>query len=247
MDYFPNDDGVVRWGDYTGITRKQNAGSPEVWLAGHYGKWDTGFLSGAFHSWIAQIRTDNSINLASMSQAPNNKLNITPNPIYNHCTIDLEIIEQQSNHGYEIFPSDNICLTGGVHLNCKANYDSFKNSKFKNIYINYCPSDSGGSIGASLWAWNNVIEKNENKLNQDVYLGPSFDDDFIEEVDSLLKIIKVKKIEINSTDFNKNQYIIVENNLSNLIPDDFMKKKVLIFSISFSFSSLCRFRRLCRL
>ena len=60
-------------------------------------------------------------------------------------------IERQSNHAYEIFPSDNICLSGGVHLNCKANNESFKNSKFKNIYINLSLR-SGGSIGASLWA-----------------------------------------------------------------------------------------------
>jgi len=119
---------------------------------------------------------------------------------YSTQKITEDIIERQSNHAYEIFPSDNICLSGGVHLNCKANNESFKNSKFKNIYINFCPSDSGGSIGASLWAWNNVIEKNENILNQDVYLGPSFDNDFIEET--------LKDLKINYTKFNTSKELL---------------------------------------
>ena len=118
------------------------------------------------------------------------------NIAYSTQKITENIIERQSNHAYEIFPSDNICLSGGVHLNCKANNESFKNSKFKNIYINFCPSDSGGSIGASLWAWNNVIEKNENILNQDVYLGPSFDNEFIEDT---LKDLKISYTKFNTT------------------------------------------------
>ena len=51
-----------------------------------------------------------------------------------------------------------------------------------------------------MWAWNNVIEKNENILNQDVYLGPSFDNDFIEET--------LKDLKINYTKFNTSKELL---------------------------------------
>ena len=98
------------------------------------------------------------------------------------------VIKQQVEFAYDLFPSKNVCLSGGVHLNCKANHESLKNSQFQNVHINYCPSDAGGSIGASLWAWNNVVEEDRNKFKQDVYLGPGFDDEFIENTLKNLKI-----------------------------------------------------------
>ena len=48
--------------------------------------------------------------------------------------------------------------------------------------------------------FNNVIEKNENILNQNVYLGPSFDNDFIEET--------LKDLKINYTKFNTTKELL---------------------------------------
>jgi hypothetical protein len=53
VDVYHNASGVTRWGDYTGISRKQNSSSPEVWLSGSYGALQSG--KQALNSWICQV------------------------------------------------------------------------------------------------------------------------------------------------------------------------------------------------
>src|SRR5262249_43037688 len=48
-------------------------------------------------------------------------------------------------------PSENLCLAGGVSLNCVANYRLLTESPFRNFYIPPDPGDGGTAIGASLY------------------------------------------------------------------------------------------------
>ncbi len=76
------------------------------------------------------------------------------------------------------FRIPNLCLAGGVALNCVANGKILKEEIFKNIWIQPASGDAGGSLGAALAFWH--IEKNNPRLinskdsMKGSYLGPEF-------------------------------------------------------------------------
>ncbi len=95
--------------------------------------------------------------------------------------ITEEIIKKKCELSFNLNPSKNLCISGGVHLNCVANYKVFRDSKFENIFSNNCSSDSGGSVGAALWAWKTQISKNKIYASGNSFTGPSYTSKIIEE------------------------------------------------------------------
>ena len=90
------------------------------------------------------------------------------------------------------FNKTNLCLAGGVALNCVANGKIKKENLFKNIYIQPAAGDAGGSLGAALAFWHLELKKskNINDNNEDFmkgsYLGPEYSDkEIIKNLDSL--------------------------------------------------------------
>ena len=80
---------------------------------------------------------------------------------------------------------ENLCLAGGVALNCVANGKILEEKIFKNIWIQPAAGDAGGSLGAALALWHSDQE-NQRKVNKNddmkgSYLGPEFSQDEIEE------------------------------------------------------------------
>ena len=80
----------------------------------------------------------------------------------------------------------NICLAGGVALNCVANGKILKQKIFENLWIQPAAGDAGGSLGAALAYWHQELSQ-PRKSNGDIdkmngsYLGPKFDDLSIEK------------------------------------------------------------------
>ena len=79
----------------------------------------------------------------------------------------------------------NLCLAGGVALNCVANGKILKEKIFENIWIQPAAGDAGGSLGAALALWYNE-NKNDRKINfnddmNGSYLGCEFDQNEIED------------------------------------------------------------------
>ena len=92
---------------------------------------------------------------------------------------------------------DNLCLAGGVALNCVANGKLLKKNLYKNIWIQPAAGDAGGALGAALYCSNQKYKKKSKNLQfMNPYLGPEFDDDDIE--------IYLKKNKIN---FSKSEDI----------------------------------------
>lgn len=58
--------------------------------------------------------------------------------------------------------SENLCIAGGVGLNCVANYQVFINSDFKNIFIHPNPGDNGLAVGQALYV-HNVLKGNKTR------------------------------------------------------------------------------------
>jgi carbamoyltransferase len=79
----------------------------------------------------------------------------------------------------------NLCLAGGVALNCVANGKVLRDGRFDNIWIQPAAGDAGGALGAALLGYH-VFEKRPRKATagkdamQGAYLGPSFEQGEIE-------------------------------------------------------------------
>ncbi|HMS14482.1 MAG TPA: carbamoyltransferase N-terminal domain-containing protein [Microthrixaceae bacterium] len=80
----------------------------------------------------------------------------------------------------------NLCLGGGVALNCVANGRLAAEGPFDSIWVQPAAGDAGNAIGAALWAWHN-LGANERTISAPrdamcgAFLGPRFDDDEIRE------------------------------------------------------------------
>lgn len=79
----------------------------------------------------------------------------------------------------------NLCLAGGVALNCVANGILYREKIFDNIWIQPAAGDAGGAVGAALSVWylhykNKRIHSNEQDTMMGAYLGPEFTDSQIE-------------------------------------------------------------------
>jgi carbamoyltransferase len=83
------------------------------------------------------------------------------------------------------FNLPNLCLAGGVALNCVANGKILKEKIFDNIWIQPAAGDAGGSLGAALALWhidqNNPRKVDHNDSMQGSYLGPEYSQKEIEE------------------------------------------------------------------
>ena len=118
---------------------------------------------------------------------------------------------------YEKYKVENICLAGGVALNCVANEKILKNTPFKNIWIQPAAGDAGGSLGAALGYWYLVLKNNKNINDSEdtmkgSYLGPSFNDKYIEySLKSLNAVYKkldyIEMIDVASTALENDQSI----------------------------------------
>ena len=85
----------------------------------------------------------------------------------------------------EEFNISNLCLAGGVALNCVANGKILKSKIFNNIWVQPAAGDAGGSLGAALALWY-IKQKNlrQVNLNDDMngsYLGPKYSQKEIEK------------------------------------------------------------------
>jgi len=100
--------------------------------------------------------------------------------------IILKITKNISNE-YKI---KNLCLAGGVALNCVANGKILREKTFDNIWIQPAAGDAGGSLGAALAYWYHELKMPRNEYKDQMkgsYLGPKFENNLIEDKLKFLK------------------------------------------------------------
>ncbi len=90
----------------------------------------------------------------------------------------------------------NLCLAGGVALNCVANGKILRENNFENIWIQPAAGDAGGSLGAALAYWHRELDKPRENLKDKMkgaYLGPRHEAGSIERnLESLKAVYKEK-------------------------------------------------------
>ena len=82
------------------------------------------------------------------------------------------------------FNLQNLCMAGGVALNCVVNSKILKEGLFKNIWIQPASGDAGGALGAAQAFYYQELDNKREILKTDLmngsYLGPQFNDDQVE-------------------------------------------------------------------
>ncbi len=90
-----------------------------------------------------------------------------------------EAILRLGRHIHKESGMDNLCMAGGVALNCVANGELLRKGPFKDIWVQPAASDAGSSLGAALFVWHRVLG-NERvpevaaKLQRGSYLGTGY-------------------------------------------------------------------------
>jgi len=90
-----------------------------------------------------------------------------------------EVILRMARHTYKETGHKNLCLAGGVALNCVGNGRILREGPFDNIWIQPAAGDAGGALGAALFVWYQYLG-NQRHLDAGTatqrtsYLGPEF-------------------------------------------------------------------------
>ncbi|VAX32556.1 Nodulation protein nolO, partial [hydrothermal vent metagenome] len=95
-----------------------------------------------------------------------------------------EVMLRMIRHIHRETGCKNLCLAGGVALNCVANGRILTEGPFEDIWIQPAAGDSGGALGAAMFAWYQYLENSRaadgrKDFQQGTYLGPEFENDYI--------------------------------------------------------------------
>jgi carbamoyltransferase len=93
-----------------------------------------------------------------------------------------EILLNLANYLYDRAQSSNLCLAGGVALNCVSNRTIQEKSPFKNVYIQPAAHDAGTAIGAAYCIWHQTLRKPRTYIMETPYLGPDYSPEEIKKV-----------------------------------------------------------------
>lgn len=111
-----------------------------------------------------------------------------------------EIVLKIVDYAHGLYKTENLCLSGGVALNCVANGRIIRESKFKHLFIFPEAGDAGGAVGCALYLYHHVLGNEDNKKLKNVYVGPAFRN---EDIRKFLNENEVKYGEYNGEELHK--------------------------------------------
>ena len=96
-----------------------------------------------------------------------------------------EVVLKIAKHVKRVTKKNNLCLAGGVALNCVANGKLLRSGIFEDIFIQPAAGDAGGALGCAYIAWhqyldNKRITDGKTDFMKGAYLGPRFKNEKIE-------------------------------------------------------------------
>src|SRR5262249_26974162 len=99
--------------------------------------------------------------------------------------ITEEVMLRLSCTAHKDTGAENLCLAGGVALNCVGNGRILREGPFKNLWIQPAAGDAGGAIGAAYSVWHQFIGRprqvcSSKDAMRGAYLGPSYGNDEVE-------------------------------------------------------------------
>ena len=93
-----------------------------------------------------------------------------------------DIVLDMTQHLYQLVQSDNLCLAGGVALNCVSNTVAFEKGPFTHLFVQPAAHDGGTALGSAFYIWNHVLGNEPREQMTHAYLGPSFTDSDMDNI-----------------------------------------------------------------
>ena len=126
-----------------------------------------------------------------------------------------EIMLKMARHIRYLTNMKNLCLAGGVALNCVGNGKILKEKIFEKIWVQPAAGDAGGALGVALCIWHQIMGNNRLTNGKDTmrgaYLGPHFKES---EIKNFLDSNEIPYRQVN------------ESQLTKLVSTDLQKGKV---------------------
>lgn len=90
-----------------------------------------------------------------------------------------DIVMRMARHAYALTGEKNLCMAGGVALNCVANGKLLREGPFEDVWIQPAAGDAGGALGAAQIVWHKINNRSRTVLPgkdsmQGSFLGPEF-------------------------------------------------------------------------
>jgi len=107
-----------------------------------------------------------------------------------------EIVLKIARHAHEKTGMKNLCLAGGVALNCVANGRVLREGPFDELWIQPAAGDAGGALGAATFVWYQLLDNPRDPQGRDAMqgslLGPKYSNEeiraFLDEVDAVYEV-----------------------------------------------------------
>lgn len=96
-----------------------------------------------------------------------------------------KVMLRLARHAAKITGMKNLCLAGGVALNCVANGKILADGAFQNLWVQPAAGDAGGALGAALFVWHQLLQHERSPNGNSDFqfgslIGPSFSDESIQ-------------------------------------------------------------------
>jgi carbamoyltransferase len=123
-----------------------------------------------------------------------------------------ELILKMAEQAHEETGLNKLCLAGGVALNSVANGRILRETPFKELFVQPAAGDSGGALGAALYAYHVLLGKPRQFTLEHAYWGEDYGTDAIKQ----------------ALDERGTKYQVIENNgrMSDMLVDDLTRGKV---------------------
>ena len=91
-----------------------------------------------------------------------------------------KVVLHLAEHLHKRTGAENLCLAGGVTLNCVTNQYAFERGPFSGLYVQPAAHDAGTAIGAAMYIWHHKLGHARCDGMASPYVGPEFSDSQIE-------------------------------------------------------------------
>jgi len=105
-----------------------------------------------------------------------------------------EVVLTMARHIHQETRLPNLCMAGGVALNCVANGRVIRETPFKNLFVQPAAGDAGGAVGVAHWLANTIDKQPRGPAWTNAYLGPGYSD---EEVGAYLESAGAQSVRLD--------------------------------------------------
>jgi carbamoyltransferase len=92
-----------------------------------------------------------------------------------------EVVLKMVNYIHKETGLTNLCMAGGVALNCVANGRIIRETPMKNLFVQPAAGDAGGAVGVAHWVYNTLEKQPRKPAWKNAYLGPEYKDEEIRQ------------------------------------------------------------------